>query len=186
MLMQKILRKFKNKRIIVTGHTGFKGSWLSLWLYLCGAKVMGLSNGILTKPSHFKSIKMSGRIISKRVDICDVKKIKKIFLNFKPEFVFHLAAQSLVNKSYSNPIETYKSNTFGTLSVLESLKVLKNKCVVVLITSDKSYKNLEIKRGYKENDLLGGIDPYSSSKASAELIIQTYIKSFFSKKKTYP
>ena len=183
MLMQKILRKFKNKRIIVTGHTGFKGSWLSLWLYLCGAKVMGLSNGILTKPSHFKSIKMSGRIISKRVDICDVKKIKKIFLNFKPEFVFHLAAQSLVNKSYSNPIETYKSNTFGTLSVLESLKVLKNKCVVVLITSDKSYKNLEIKRGYKENDLLGGIDPYSSSKASAELIIQTYIKSFFSKKK---
>ena len=89
----------------------------------------------------------------------------------------------MVNKSYSNPIETYKSNTFGTLSILESLKVLKNKCVVVLITSDKSYKNLEIKRGYKENDLLGGIDPYSSSKASAELIIQTYIKSFFSKKK---
>ena len=89
----------------------------------------------------------------------------------------------MVNKSYSSPIETYKSNTFGTLSVLESLKELKNKCVVVLITSDKSYKNLEIKRGYKENDLLGGIDPYSSSKASAELIIQTYIKSFFSKKK---
>ena len=181
--MQKILKKFKNKKIIVTGHTGFKGSWLSLWLYLSGAKVMGLSNEILTEPSHFKSIKLSNKIISKKVDICDLKKMKKIFLDFKPDFVFHLAAQALVKKSYLSPVETYKSNTFGTLSILESLKYLKNKCVVVLITSDKSYKNLEIKRGYNENDLLGGVDPYSSSKASAELIIQTYVNTFFKSKK---
>lgn len=181
--MQKILKKFKNKKIIITGHTGFKGSWLSLWLHLCGAKVMGLSNEILTKPSHYQSIRLSKKIISKKIDICNIKKTKKIFLDFKPDFVFHLAAQALVKKSYINPLETYKSNTFGTLSILECLKNLKNKCVVVLITSDKSYKNLEIKRGYKENDLLGGIDPYSSSKACAELVIQTYVNSFFKSKK---
>ncbi len=181
--MQKILKNFKNKKVIVTGHTGFKGSWLSLWLYLKGAKVMGLSNEILTNPSHFKSLTLDKKIISKKVNICDLKKMKKIFVDFKPDFIFHLAAQSLVKKSYINPIETYKSNTFGTLSVLECLRYLNNKCSVVLITSDKSYKNLEIKRGYKENDLLGGIDPYSSSKASAELIIQTYINSFLSSKK---
>ena len=174
--MQKILKKFKNKKIIVTGHTGFKGSWLSLWLYLCGAKVLGLSNEILTEPSHFKSIKLDKKIISKKVDICDVRKMKKIFLDFKPDFVFHLAAQALVKKSYISPLETYKSNTFGTLSILECLRFLKNKCTVVLITS-------EIRRGYKENDLLGGIDPYSSSKAAAELIIQTYVNSFFRSKK---
>lgn len=181
--MQKILKNFRNKRVIVTGHTGFKGSWLSLWLHLSGAKVIGLSNEILTEPSHFKSIQLNKKIISKKVDICDEKKIKKIFLDFKPDFIFHLAAQALVKKSYISPIETYKSNTFGTLNILECLRSLKNKCSVVLITSDKSYKNLEIKRGYKENDLLGGIDPYSSSKAAAELIIQTYINSFLRSKK---
>ena len=181
--MQKILKNFRNKKVIVTGHTGFKGSWLSLWLHLSGAKVMGLSNEILTKPSHFRSLKLNNKIISKNVNICDLKKMKKIFLDFKPDFVFHLAAQALVKKSYISPIETYQSNTFGTLNILECSRSLKNKCSVVLITSDKSYKNLEIKRGYKENDLLGGIDPYSSSKAAAELIIQTYINSFLSSKK---
>ena len=124
--MLKILKKFKNKNVIVTGHTGFKGSWLSLWLHLSGANVMGLSNKILTKPSHFTSLKLGKKIISKKVNICDVKKTKKIFLEFKPDFVFHLAAQALVKESYLNPIETFKSNIFGTLSVLESLRVLKN------------------------------------------------------------
>ena len=181
--MLKILKKFKNKKVIITGHTGFKGSWLSLWLHLSGAKVMGLSNEILTKPSHFASLKFGKKIISKKVDICNLKKTKKIFIDFKPDFVFHLAAQALVKKSYLFPIKTFKSNTFGTLSILECLRALKNNCSVVLITSDKSYKNLEIKRGYKENDLLGGVDPYSSSKASAELIIQTYLSSFLKTKK---
>ena len=181
--MQKLLKKFKNKKVIVTGHTGFKGSWLALWLHLHGAKVMGLSNKILTDPSHFRSIKLKEKIISKKVDICDIDKMKKIFLNFKPDFVFHLAAQAIVKKSYINPVETYKSNTLGTLSILECLRSLKNKCVVVLITSDKSYKNLELQRGYKEDDLLGGLDPYSSSKASAELIIQAYLNSFLKYKK---
>ncbi len=181
--MQKILKNFKNKRVIITGHTGFKGSWLSLWLYMSGAKIMGISNGVLTKPSHFESIKLQNKIISINEDIRNLEKIKKLFVNFKPDFVFHLAAQSLVKKSYKNPIETYETNTIGTLNILESLRLIKKKCVAVIITSDKSYKNLEIKRGYKENDLLGGIDPYSSSKASAELVIQTYIKSFFKIKK---
>ncbi len=181
--MQKILKSFKNKRVIITGHTGFKGSWLSLWLYMSGAKIMGISNGVLTKPSHFESIKLQNKIISINEDIRNLEKIKKLFVNFKPDFVFHLAAQSLVKKSYKDPIETYKTNTIGTLNILESLRLIKKKCVAVIITSDKSYKNLEIKRGYKENDLLGGIDPYSSSKASAELVIQTYVKSFFKIKK---
>ena len=181
--MQKLLKNFKNKRVIITGHTGFKGSWLSLWLYISGAKIMGISNGVLTKPSHFDSIKLKNKIISVNEDIRNLKKIKKLFINFKPDFVFHLAAQSLVKKSYKNPIETYETNTIGTLNILESLRLIKKNCVAVIITSDKSYKNLEIKRGYKENDLLGGIDPYSSSKASAELVIQTYIKSFFKIKK---
>ena len=183
--MPKIFRNFKNKRVIITGHTGFKGSWLSLWLYMKGAKVMGISNEVLSKPSHFEKIKLKKKIISVNEDIRNLEKIKKLFLKFQPDFVFHLAAQSLVNKSYKDPIITYQTNSMGTLNILESLRSLKKKCVAVIITSDKSYKNLEIKRGYKENDLLGGIDPYSSSKASAELIIQTYIKSFFKKKKKY-
>ena len=127
-LNAEVIKKFKNKKVIVTGHTGFKGSWLALWLHLHGAKVMGLSNKILTDPSHFRSIKLKEKIISKKVDICDIDKMKKIFLNFKPDFVFHLAAQAIVKKSYINPVETYKSNTLGTLSILECLRSLKNKC----------------------------------------------------------
>ena len=181
--MQKILKNFKNKKVIITGHTGFKGSWLSLWLHMSGAKVLGISNEVLPNPSHFELVKLKKKIISINEDIRNLKKIKKIFKNFQPDFVFHLAAQSLVKKSYTDPITTYQTNSLGTLNVLESLRNLKKKCVAVIITSDKSYKNLEIKRGYKEDDLLGGIDPYSSSKASAELIIQTYVKSFFKIKK---
>jgi CDP-glucose 4,6-dehydratase len=175
---------FKNKKIIVTGHTGFKGSWLTAWLVLLGAKVTGLSNKVPTNPSHFKTLKIKNKIKNIKVDVRDLKKIKKIFLSTKPDFVFHLAAQALVKNSYENPINTIETNTIGTLNVLESLRALKNRCIAVIITSDKVYKNLEIKRGYLENDILGGKDPYSSSKASAELIIKSYIDSFFPKKKT--
>ena len=169
---------FKNKKVLITGHTGFKGSWLALWLSMSGAKVMGISNKIITNPSNFKAIKLKNEIISKNVDIRNLKKTRFNIIKFQPDFIFHLAAQSLVKKSYEDPIYTYETNIIGTLNVLESLRYLKKRCNVVLITSDKSYKNLETKRGYKENDLLGGIDPYSSSKASAELIIQTYINTF--------
>jgi len=180
----KDFKVFRNKKVIVTGHTGFKGSWLSLWLKILGANVVGVSLKDPSNPSHFKAIKLKNIIKNQRLDIRNLKKLKNIFKKHNPDFVFHLAAQALVKKSYSDPIYTWTTNTIGTINVLESLKNLKKKCVAIIITSDKSYKNLEIKRGYKENDLLGGKDPYSASKASAELAIQSYINSFFPLKKT--
>tara|TARA_B110000438_G_scaffold302368_1_gene359834 strand:- start:231 stop:1331 length:1101 start_codon:yes stop_codon:yes gene_type:complete len=177
-------KEFKNKKIIVTGHTGFKGSWLTYWLMLLGAKVIGLSINIPSKPSHFKAIKLQNKIIHKRMDIRNLKLLKKIFKKYQPDYVFHLAAQTLVKKSYSDPIYTWQTNIIGTLNVLESLREIKKTCVAVLITSDKSYKNLETKRGYKENDILGGKDPYSASKAAADLAIQSYVSSFFPLEKT--
>lgn len=179
-----ILNNFKNKTVIVTGHTGFKGTWLCQWLLLLGANVIGVSKNIPTKPSHFKLIKLEKKIINKKIDLVNYKSLLKIFLNHEPDYVFHLAGQALVANSYSDPINTWQTNTIGTLNVLECLRKLKKKCTAVLITSDKSYKNLEIKRGYTENDILGGYDPYSASKAGAELVIQSHIKSFFPKNKT--
>ena len=176
--------QFKNKKILVIGHTGFKGSWLSSWLVLLGAKVTGLSISIPTHPSHFKAIKLQNKINHKKVDIRNLNLLKKIFKKVQPDYVFHLAAQAIVKKSYLNPIYTWQTNTIGTLNVLEALRELKKECVVVIITSDKSYKNLEIKRGYREDDTLGGKDPYSASKASAELAIQSSISSFFPLNKT--
>ena len=170
---------FKNKIVIITGHTGFKGAWLTLWMYYLGAKIVGISKDIPTKPSLFKILKLNKKIIDIRLDIRNLKKLQKVFKKFQPNFVFHLAAQSLVKKSYQNPIETFTSNIVGTLNVMESIKQVKKSCNSVIITSDKSYKNLEIKRGYHEKDLLGGKDPYSASKASAELIIQSYIHTFY-------
>ena len=175
---------FKNKTVLVTGHTGFKGSWLTSWLVLLGAKVIGLSIDIPTNPSFFKATGLKYKIKHKKVDIRNLKILKENFKKYKPDYVFHLAAQALVKKSYLNPIYTWTSNTIGTLNVLESLRHVNKKCIAVFITSDKSYKNLEIKRGYKENDMLGGKDPYSASKASAELVIQSYVSSFFPLKKT--
>ena len=177
------LKNFKNKKILITGHTGFKGSWLSLWLKNLGAEVMGVSLDIPTQPSHFKLANLDKKIKNKFIDITHLKKLKKVFLTFKPDYVFHLAAQSLVKKSYKKPELTFYTNAIGTLNVMECLRDLKNNCIAVIITSDKSYKNLEIKRGYREEDILGGIDPYSASKASAELIIQTYFKSYLINKK---
>ena len=179
-----ILQKhFKNKKILITGHTGFKGSWLTLWLNLMGAKVYGISDNYPKKNNHFFDLKLSKNIKNYKIDICDLIKLKKIVLKTKPDYIFHLAAQSLLKKSYNFPIKTFNTNSIGTLNLLESIRYLKNKCNVVLITSDKSYKNLEIKRGYSEDDILGGNDPYSASKGAAELIINSYLKSFFVKKK---
>ena len=179
-----MLKIFKNKKVIVTGHTGFKGSWLSLWLKILGAKVIGVSIYVPSDPSHFKAINLKKKIKHNTIDIRKLYLLKKIFKKYRPDYVFHLAAQAIVKKSYSDPLYTWNTNTIGTLNVLESLRYIEKKCIAVIITSDKSYKNLEIKRGYKEDDILGGKDPYSASKASAELGIQSYISSFFPIKKT--
>ncbi len=175
---------FKNKKVLITGHTGFKGSWLALWLKSLNAKVCGISKSIPTNPSHYNALKLSNIIQSKFVDIKSFSKLNRIILQFQPDYIFHLAAQSLVKKSYSETLDTWNTNLIGTVNLLEVLKNYnKKKVTVVMITSDKSYKNLEIKRGYKEEDLLGGIDPYGASKSSAELAIKSYVKSFFSFKK---
>ncbi len=169
---------FKNKTVIVTGHTGFKGSWLTLVLLNLGARVVGISNDIPTKPAFFQILKLNKKIKDLRADVRDLKIIKKIFMRYKPDYIFHLAAQSLVKKSFKDPVNTFTTNFVGTLNILESLRELKKECVSVIITSDKSYKNFEFDRGYKENDILGGEDPYSASKGSAELVIQSYCNSF--------
>ena len=179
----KNLKIFRNSRVIVTGHTGFKGSWLTAWLKQLGAYVMGISLDLPTYPSHFKASKINLGIKDVRLDIRNRKKLEKKIISFKPDFVFHLAAQSLVGLSYKNPTSTWQTNVFGTLNILEAIRKLKKVCNVVIITSDKCYFNREIHYGYKETDILGGQDPYSSSKASAELLVKSYISSFFSNNK---
>ena len=181
--MRRISNYFKGKKILITGHTGFKGSWLSLCLYEMGAKILGISNGIPTKPSHFEASLLKNKIKSKNFDISNQKKLKKSIHKFKPDYIFHLAAQSLVKKSYLNPLETWRSNLIGTVNLLDSLRDYKKKVTVILITSDKSYKNVEKKDGYKETDILFGVDPYSASKSSADIAIQSYFRSYFKNKK---
>jgi len=180
----KNLNIFKNSRVIVTGHTGFKGSWLTAWLKQLGANVMGISLDLPTYPSHFEASKINLGIKDVRLNIQNGAKLEKKITAFKPNFIFHLAAQSLVGLSYKNPTTTWQTNVFGTLNILESIRKLKNVCNVVIITSDKCYFNREIHYGYKETDILGGKDPYSGSKASAELLVKSYISSFFSSNKT--
>ena len=174
---------FFKKKVLITGHTGFKGSWLSLWMYLLGAKVLGISKNIPTKPSHFKLAKLNKLVKSNFIDIENLNKTKKIIKDFKPDYIFHLAAQAIVKKSYKDSITTWKSNLIGTINILEVLKEIRKRTIVVLITSDKVYKNIETKKGYKEDDILGGIDPYGASKSATEIAINSYVKSFFSSKK---
>ncbi len=176
---------FKNKKILVTGHTGFKGSWLVAWLSILGSKVMGISLNSNNDESHFKILKKDLNVIDIRGDIRNINFLKKHIKKFKPDIVFHLAAQAIVSTSYKYPIKTLETNTLGTLNLLMVLKDIKKKCTAVLITSDKCYKNIEVKRGYKENDELGGDDFYSASKASAELIINSFYKSFIKDKKSF-
>jgi len=174
---------FKNKKVLITGHTGFKGSWLTLYMILSGAKVIGISKGLVSNPSHYSSLKINNFIITKYFDISRAEKLKKVIKKYQPDFVFHLAAQSIVKTAYEDPVKTWSTNTIGTVNLLESLRQLKKKCLAIIVTSDKCYENLEIKRGYHENDRLGGKDPYSASKASADIAIRSYICSFFSHKK---
>ena len=178
-----LIKNFKNKKVLITGHTGFKGSWLAMWLNILGARVVGISNNFPSSPNHYKLLNLNKKILSKNLDIRNSKVLKRFIRKYEPDFVFHLAAQSIVRTAYENPIKTWSTNTIGTINILESLRQLKKKCIAVIITSDKCYENLEIKRGYHENDRLGGKDPYSASKASADIAIRSYISSFFSNKK---
>ncbi len=175
-------RTYKNKSVLVTGHTGFKGSWLTLWLKELGANVVGLSNEIPTKPSNFEILQLTNDIEDLRIDINDREKVIKKISDIKPDFIFNLAAQPLVIESYNNPTNTIMTNAIGSLNILEAMRLLNHETIGVMITSDKVYFNKEKKEGYLENDEIGGKDPYSASKGMAELAIRTYAYSFFSKK----
>jgi CDP-glucose 4,6-dehydratase len=176
---------YKNKKVLVTGHTGFKGTWLTAWLLNLGADVAGFSIGIPTQPSHFEELNLQDKIQDHFGDIRDFDSFYRVCNEFKPEFIFHLAAQPLVRESYNNPKETFEVNMLGTLNVLEVIRKMKHIVKVgVIITSDKAYDNVEWVYGYREDDKLGGEDPYSGSKGAAELITKSYMSSFF--KNGYP
>ena len=171
---------FQNKRVIVTGNTGFKGSWLSIWLRQLGAEVHGLSNGVPTQPSIFEDLELANEITHHHVDLRNLGDVQQVVQAVKPDVVFHLAAQALVLAAYENPLETLTTNVIGTANILEALRNAALPCSAIMITSDKCYENVEWLWGYRENDTLGGSDPYSASKACAEHVIQAYYKSYFS------
>lgn len=172
------LNNFKNKKVMVTGHTGFKGSWLSVWLNILGAEVIAVSKDIPTQPSHYELFKKIFNY-DYRINLENLTKLTEIIKKNKPDYLFHLAAQPIVLQSYTNPYDTFSSNSLGTLNILEALKRSNHRCSAIFITSDKCYENINQEIKYKETDRLGGIDPYSTSKASAELIIKGYYESFF-------
>jgi len=172
---------FFNKTVLVTGHTGFKGSWLSIWLTYLGARVVGASIETLKSPSNFSVSYVRDVIKDYRVDIRDESAVKRLVTKVQPDFIFHLAAQSLVLQSYEKPLETMETNALGSANILNALTLLRKKIVAIMITSDKVYDNVEWVWGYKETDRLGGKDPYSASKGMAELAIRSYMKSFFNK-----
>jgi CDP-glucose 4,6-dehydratase len=170
---------FQGKTVLVTGHTGFKGAWLTAWLKQLGAKVVGIALEPPTVPSHFQAAQIAESINDLRIDIRERAAVEHAFRSAQPDFVFHLAAQALVRLSYEDPMETWETNVMGTLHVLEALRKLEKPCAAVIITSDKCYDNVEWVWGYRETDALGGPDPYSASKGAAELAIRSHIKSYF-------
>ncbi len=174
---------YQNKKILITGHTGFKGSWLVSWFLKLGANVVGVSKDIPTKPSMFEELNLEDKIKHYKADIRDLESIKKIISDEYPDFLFHLAAQPIVSISYTDPIETISSNVMGTANILQALKEINPSCIAIMITSDKCYDNIEQIWGYKENDQMGGKDIYSGSKGAAELIIKSYFYSFFQNQK---
>jgi len=175
---------WKNKRVLITGHTGFKGSWLSFWLKTLGAEVFGYSPPRKDSPNLFENLQLEGHITSINGDITDLPNLQKSLVEFKPEIVFHLAAQALVRKSYREPVQTYQTNVIGTINVLEAVRHCDTVKAVVIITTDKVYENKEWIWAYRENDRLGGFDPYSNSKACAELAVSAYRNSFFADSQT--
>ena len=176
-----LTKHYAGKKVFVTGHTGFKGSWLSVWLTRMGAQVCGYSDGIPTDPSLFEDAGIGDRIRHVVGDVCDLERLSKAVRDFRPDFLFHLAAQAIVSTSYSDPLATVRTNVMGTATVLEALRGADWPCAVVIITSDKAYDNVEWPWGYRENDALGGKDVYSGSKGAAELVFKSYFHSFFAK-----
>lgn len=170
---------YRNKKVLVTGNTGFKGSWLSVWLSMLGAEVYGLSNGVPTTPSHFTAAGLKDKTTYYEKDIRNLQDVTQVIDEIKPDFVFHLAAQPLVRLSYNDPALTIETNVIGTMNILEALRQTNHPCCAVMITSDKCYDNVEWIWGYRETDALGGNDPYSASKGAAELVIKTYVHSYF-------
>jgi CDP-glucose 4,6-dehydratase len=169
--------QYGGRRVLLTGHTGFKGSWLALWLARMGAKVTGVALPPETSPNHWELLGMD--IDGHHADIRDAKALRGIVEAAQPEIVFHLAAQALVRRSYREPLQTWETNVMGTANLLEACRHVKSVSAIVVVTSDKCYENKEWSRGYREDDRLGGHDPYSASKAAAELVAASYRKAFF-------
>ena len=174
---------YRDKRILVTGHTGFKGSWLTLWLLQLGAKVAGFSAYLPSDPCNFEVLGLEKKIGHLVGDIRHLHELKEVFDTFQPEIVFHLAAQPIVRRSFNDPKLTFDTNVGGTVNILECIRTTESVKGAVIITSDKCYRNVEWSWGYRENDELGGNDPYSASKAGAEMAINSYCQSFFSKER---
>ncbi|MFC5448775.1 CDP-glucose 4,6-dehydratase [Paenibacillus aestuarii] len=168
------------KRVLITGHTGFKGSWLSLWLQRMGAEVVGYSAAPPTIPNMYSQVRVGDHMMSIYGDIRDLQQLQDTIRRYDPEIIFHLAAQSLVRESYLNPLETFSTNIMGTVNLFEASRSANNLRVLINVTSDKCYENNEWSRGYRESDPMGGHDPYSASKGCAELITSSYRRSYFS------
>ena len=177
--MENFENTYKNKKVLITGHTGFKGAWLSLWLREIGANIIGYSLEPPTDPNLFDSINLKDKITHITGDVRDEVHLNSIFKKHQPDFVFHMAAQPIVRLSYKEPKHTYDVNVMGTVNVLEAVRKTNSIRVCVVITSDKCYENKEWIHGYREIDSMGGHDPYSSSKGCAELVTSSYGKSFF-------
>ncbi|NQT93891.1 MAG: CDP-glucose 4,6-dehydratase [Lentisphaerae bacterium] len=170
---------YRDKRVLVTGHTGFKGSWLCEWLLAMGAHVTGFSDGIPTVPSLFEQLGLGGRLTDLRGDVRDETALKQTVVEVRPHVVFHLAAQALVRQGYKEPVATFATNVMGTVHLLDAVRALGTPCSVVVVTSDKCYENREWPCAYRETDSMGGHDPYSASKGCAELVVSAYRRSFF-------
>jgi CDP-glucose 4,6-dehydratase len=171
---------YRGRSVLVTGHTGFKGSWLCEWLLSLGARVTGYGLAPPTEPSLFAQAGLEGRVRHVHGDLRDINRLKDVIGECRPGFVFHLAAQSLVRPSYEDPVDTFEVNTLGTARLLEAVRRSEQPCSVVVVTTDKCYENREWLQSYREDDPLGGYDPYSASKAAAELVTAAYRRSFFS------
>lgn len=176
--MNKLLKIYKNKKVFITGATGFKGAWLSMWLNMLGAKVYAIGYNPNKNKNLFYSLNLHKKVKFKILDVRNKNKLNNYIQKIKPQFIFHLAAQPLILDSYKEPFKTYEINTFGTLNLLEICRKSKFVKSLICVTSDKCYESNFSTKGFKENDRLGGVDPYSGSKATAEIIINTYIKSF--------
>lgn len=170
---------WQGKRVFLTGHTGFKGSWLSLWLNLMGADVMGYALEPPTTPSMFNLCQLGSTIQSIMADVRDQRAIYEAIIDHKPQIIIHMAAQALVRESYKSPVETYATNIMGTVNLLEAARTCSSLKAIVNVTTDKCYDNKEWVWGYRENEAMGGYDPYSSSKACSELVTASYRNSFF-------